>query len=99
MRQIILYISHQPPLAGHPKQRGMYDTIRKDFYWPKILQGLYHTVSDYKSFAKNEAFWKQEQHLQLFLATEPFQFSATDILGPLSELHKRNQYIFFINES
>lgn len=33
-RKHIVHLSHNPPIAGQPDERRMYDTLRSKFFWP-----------------------------------------------------------------
>jgi Integrase zinc binding domain len=37
----ILYLEHYPTAAGHPGSHRMFQTIRKTFFWPRIVEDVY----------------------------------------------------------
>lgn len=45
MRESKLHLSHYPSLAGHHGQRRIYETMHRDYYWPKMAQNVYHSLS------------------------------------------------------
>lgn len=59
---------------------------------------VYSTVAACESCVENSSNTKQKRHLQLFPSTDPLEFDATDILGPLSKTAQENQYVFIIME-
>lgn len=81
LRMRILYLAHYPPIAGHPGTRRMYDTLRRNFYWPHMANDVYTTVAQCASCVKNGSRHRDIRRLQLFLASGPLDFVAMDILG------------------
>lgn len=74
LRQRIPYNSHHSPFPIHPGQLRMYDTMRRDYYWPNIVQDEYHTVSDSHSCAKHGT---RQMHVQ----TPPSTISVNRTFG------------------
>lgn len=46
LRPRVLHHCHYFFLAGHHGERGMYDSIRMDLYWPDTASYIYKTVRD-----------------------------------------------------
>lgn len=40
LRQQSLNTLHHAPLSGRSKQHCMYDTMRRDYYWPNMARNL-----------------------------------------------------------
>lgn len=49
-RPIILYLAHHLTLAGSSGERRVYDTFRREFYWPKMSTDVYDTVLHCQKF-------------------------------------------------
>ena len=99
LRQRILKMAHYPRLAGHPGSRRMYDTLRRDFYWPNMANDVATLVRNCTSCAKVRGAKHSHQHfLKLFPAAGPLEYVAMDILGPLPKSAKGNQYILVITD-
>lgn len=97
-RQHKLYLSHHPPLEGHPNQRLMYDNVRWNYCWQSMAKDSYHTVSDCHSCARNGVLLRHKLHLQLFLATRPLEVFAMNISEPLPKTAKENKYVVLITD-
>lgn len=98
LRMRILYLTHYPPIAGHPGTRRMYDTHRQKIYWPHMANELYTTVAQCVSCVKNRNRLRHKRRLQLFMAVGPLDVVAMDILGPLLKTQQGNQYIVMITD-
>ena len=44
LKERVLHIHHYSRLAGHPGGRKLYQSIRKDMYWPALAVDCYTTV-------------------------------------------------------
>ena len=80
-------------------RRRMYDTLRRDFYWPNMANDVATVVRNCTSCAKVRGVKHSHQHfLKLFPAAGPLEYVAIDILGPLPKSAKGNQYILVITD-
>ena len=67
LKQRVLHIHHYSRLAGHPDGRKLYQSIRKDLYWPALAVDCYVTVKRCPTCAKNRIkLRKSVKELQLF---------------------------------
>ena len=83
LRERLVYRSHDPILQGHPRTIRMYDTLRRDFYWPMMFADIEHYVSKCTTCAHASGTTVRHQYpLQLFPATVPLQGVAIDLIGP-----------------
>lgn len=48
----ILYLTHYPALAEHPKEERMYERTGQNFYWPKMVNDAYTPVQNFCSWAQ-----------------------------------------------
>lgn len=55
-------------LESYFEQLSTYDKMGRDCCQQDMAQDVYHTVSDYRNLAMNEALLENEHHPQLFLA-------------------------------
>lgn len=51
----LLYGYHYSRIARHTTQGGMYDTMRREVYWPQMASDLYSTVINCHECARNRA--------------------------------------------
>ena len=93
LRRAILYHAHYPCTAGHPGARKMYDTLRRQYYWPHQATDVYVLVERCPECRKNRPSAKHQRELKLFPAAGPLEFIAMDILGPLPRSKKGNRFI------
>jgi len=84
LKQRLLHYQHHSVLVGHPGSRGMYNTLRRYVYWPKMVADVYKHVDQCPACAKNRlSERKHTTMMKLFTADEPFSGLAMDLLGPL----------------
>lgn len=69
LRHCLLNLSHDPSISGHPGQRCMYDTMRKDYFRPNMASNVYRTVNNCYSCAKTSTTITHKRYLKLFPAT------------------------------
>lgn len=97
MQRQVLKCFHYSLLAGHPGARRMYDSIRREFYWPHMANDVYQVVKESNSCARMRGTRHAHQkHLRLFPANGPLEFVAMDLLGPLPKTTKGNQNVLVI---
>ena len=83
LREQVLYISHYSKSAGHPGGARLYSTLRKTFYWPRMVFDAYNTVRNCVECAKRRIKLKRHRSfLKLFPAKCPGEHVAIDILEP-----------------
>jgi len=95
----VLYLSHYPLTAGHPKGSKMYDTMRRHYYWPNMANDVYQTVRDCRACAQTRGtFYKHQRPLRLFPAAGPLEFIAMDLLGPLTKTRRGHTDILVMTD-
>lgn len=92
----LLYLAFHPKQVGHPGERLMYDTMRREVYRPAMAYDDYTAVGDGCDCTINRAGLKRKLYLILLPSTGPLGFVITDILGPLSRTTTGNQFIAMI---
>lgn len=94
----ILYLVYHLPIVRHPRQRQMYDTLRRTTYWPHMASDVSITIVKCKSCARNRSCYHQKRPLQLFPASGPFHCTAIDILGLLPRTSQSTQCLSFMTD-
>lgn len=99
LKQRVLHIHHYARLAGHPGGRKLYQSIRKNMYWPALAVDCYATVRRCPTCAKNRIKLREHaQPLQLFPASGRLESVAIDALGELIKTARGNQYLLVISD-
>lgn len=82
LRELVLYLSYLKPIAGQAVLPWMYDTLLPTCHCTYMV-----------SCAQNKSPFKHKRHLRSFLAKEPLDFVAMDILDPLPKpLQEKNTF-------
>jgi hypothetical protein len=77
----------------------MFQTIRRSFFWPKMVEGVYETVRMCDTCARNRISERTHTNkLKLFPAKGPLEFMAMDILGPLPRTKHGNRFLLVISD-
>lgn len=77
----------------------MYYTMRRDFYFPRMVNYIYSTVSSCEFFIRMRVrHHKHLCHLKRFPATGPLYFVGIDILRPLTKAKDGNLYFVVITD-
>jgi transposase InsO family protein len=77
----------------------MFQTIRRTFFWPKMVEDIYETVRQCDACARNRiSERKHTKKLQLFPAKGPLESVAMDILGPLPRTKHGNRFLLAISD-
>lgn len=71
----------------------MYNTHRRDFFWPHMANYVQKAIVQWASCAQNKSRYRHKRRLQVFPASGPLDFVAMDILVPLPKIQQENQYI------
>ncbi len=99
LRQRVLYLAHDPMSQGHPGVTKMYDTLRKDFYWPLLFNDVEDYVSNCVSCAKTRGTVRKHQStLKLFPSHYPLQDVAMDLVGPFKKTRSGKKFILVITD-
>ena len=93
----MLWLKHNPTLAGHPRGRKLYTIIRRHFYWPVLATDCFATVPNCPECAPNRIKLRQNVgELTLFPANTPLESVYIDILGELVRTTRGNRYLLVI---
>jgi RNase H-like domain found in reverse transcriptase/Integrase zinc binding domain/Integrase core domain len=99
LRHRILHFEHFPRVAGHPGVTRMFRSIRRHYFWEHMASDVANTVNNCTVCAKNRiSERKRTSFLKLFPASEPLEYIAVDILGPLPKTEHGNQFLLVITD-
>ena len=99
LRGRLLDIAHNAPISAHPGRSRMYQTLRRDFYWPSMTVDIHFKVDNCASCARNRIKEQRNVYpMKLFPAEKPLDFVAMDILGPLPRTKHGKQFILVVTD-
>ena len=99
LRPRLLWLEHFPVVAAHPGVSKMYAAMRRRFYWRNMYKEVEETVRHCTVCSKNRVTErKRTSFLKLFPASEPLDFVAMDILGPLPKTEHGNRFLLVISD-
>lgn len=97
LRNSVIKLAHDQPLAGHLGVEKTKERILKAFYWP----GIFRNVSEYcascdtcQKVAKRSKV--KAPMINTPIISEPFSKISMDIVGPLDRTKKGNRFILTI---
>lgn len=82
LSQRILLLSDHPPNARHSAYFQTYDTLARDFYWPRMAADIELTFSKFQTSVRNTPRYRRKRTLQILFTTEFLNFIAMNILEP-----------------
>ena len=95
----VLRIAHNSIMAGHPGAQRLYKTLRKSFYWPRMIMDCYEHVRSCVSCSKKQLRTRTKTtFLKLFPPSRPLEFVGIDLLGPLPKTRRGNLYLLVITD-
>ena len=95
----VLRAEHSSPLAAHPGDSRMYQTLRDHYFWPSLAVDVFGWVAACLICAKNCLMGTQSTApMRLLRATEPVAALAIDLLRPLPRTPKGYECILVISD-
>lgn len=94
--QRLLMMSHYRPIAGHPSQCRMYETLRATFSWLLIAAKVDYIVQNCASCTRTNQNYRHRRNIQLFSAGGQLEFVAMVFVGPFPIAVQGNQHILVI---
>lgn len=79
----LYYHSHYPTMAGHLGEKGMHDSMQREYYWPHIAYDDYTTVGYCPKCVQNESSEKCRGISHLFSANGLLKVVAMNMLASL----------------
>ena len=99
LRQRALFLAHHTPVAGHPGITRQFYTMRQQFFWPSMAADIRNVSRNCHACAKERVKLRSHQApMKLFPATEPLEFVAIDILGPLPKAKDGSRYLLVMTD-
>ena len=99
LRARALYLAHYTPVAGHPGVSKQYYTMRRGMYWPNMVTDVRQCCHDCTACARERVKLRSHQApLKLFPPTQPLEFVAIDILGPLDRASTGHRFILVMTD-
>lgn len=92
------YLSHYLHLAGHPGERWMYNTVRREFYWLHMANNGYKTVFNGQELAQKHGV-KRRWVLLRFPTSGPVEFVVMAIIGPVPKMLKGNEFMLVMHRN
>lgn len=99
LRPMLLNLTHHWKTVGHPRQNGIYATLKNPFYWARMSEYVANTKKTFATFARNRIkMRKRTNPIKLFYVLEPLVSISADILGPLTKYKSGRLLFLVINE-
>lgn len=99
LRPRLLHLEHFPRVAGHPGVTRMFRSLRRHYFWEHMASDVANTVRNCTVCAKNRiSERKRTSFLKLFPASEPLEYVAVDILGPLPKTEHGNRFLLVMTD-
>ena len=97
LRGRLLHLEHFPPSVGHPGVTKMFRSMRSRFFWRSLYTDVAEVVRNCPVCSRNRIHErKRTSFLKLFPATEPLEYVAMDILGPLPKTEHGHRFLLVI---
>lgn len=96
-KEIILYMSHKHPLAGHFAKEATYNKILQTHYW----KGMKKDIEEYIKTCKQCQMRGDKggnEFLNPIKVTKVWEMIGMDFIGPIKRSRKGNKYILVITE-
>lgn len=94
LRQRVLYLAHDLPLAGHLGPQNTYDRITARFYWPGIKAQVQCYCTTCREYPLHQGHIPWGGTLQLMpIITVPFERVGIDIVGPLVQASTQHKFL------
>ena len=98
-QQVVFKHFHDIPSAGHLGPDKMISRIQRSFYWPAMKKSIveYRRKCD-KCAARKPSKQRNRAPLGQYLAGDPMERVAVDILGALPVTERGNRYILVLTD-
>jgi Integrase zinc binding domain len=97
LRPRLLHLEHFPRVAGHPGATCMFRSPRRHYFCEQMASDV--AVKNCTVCAKNSISERNRTNfLKLFPASEPLQYFAVDILGPIPKTEHGNRFLLLMTD-
>lgn len=97
LRPRILCLSHYQTSSRHPRERGIYDTLRLHFFWLHVASDVHKRVKDWHLCAQDGSQMKHKRKFQLFSTSGTLEFVVIEILAPLQRATAGKQDVVIVS--
>jgi hypothetical protein len=99
LRLFIMSMSHDNAMAAHFKNERFFGKVEKLFWWPKMRDDLvdWQTSCEVCQL-KDPSYSGRKGDYKSVVVTEPFSFTAMDLVGPLPMSRAGNRYILVFTD-
>lgn len=99
LRERLLTLAHYPKVAGHPGRDKLFATIRREYFWPGMSMDCSRLVQQCPSCARKRLKGQRRvSKMNLFPPSNPLEFVALDLLGPLPVTRQVNRFLLVIGD-
>lgn len=77
----MLDFTHSTVIAGSLGNRRMYESLRKEFYYPHMETNVFTVANDCTESTRMSIKFDCQRKLELFTPTSPLEFVAIDYFG------------------
>lgn len=99
LREDLLMMYHDAPMAGHPGQYKMHELITRDYWWPGVLRDVKRYVNGCSLCQANKPLHRPAK-IPLSphdVPSAPWEVVSMDIIGPLPESKGKNAILVFVD--
>ena len=100
MRKHIVYIAHKNKMLQHPGVEQLTETLKRSFWWPKMVDDVREIVRGCLSCARSKPGRPRDQGPAMAVIPEaPFTVVGADLAGPFppSTVHKYRYILTFVD--
>lgn len=90
---LLFLFDYRQTLADHLKGCRVYDTLKREGFWPNTSTALYSAVRRYPYYLRKRNEFKKQCQRQLFLPNGPLKVSVIYLLGQLPRTWLGNQFV------
>ena len=96
-KEVILYMMHSHPLAGHFGIEATYDKIKKRYYWKNMKDDVRRYIKSCDKCQRRGNLGEKDE-LYPIKIMGPWKKIGMDFVGPLERTRKGNKYILVITD-
>lgn len=91
-------LAHHSTIAGNSGKAQMRDSLRREYYWPKMSIYVYNTVQNCQDTPRMGKNLRHQCQLQLIPLSSPLELIEIDITGPIPRTQSGNQFMVIITD-
>lgn len=98
LRARLLQQTHHSIWEGHPEERRIYDSLRRDYNYPHIVKDVHKTALNSSQWPRMGTKLKHQGQLKLLPPVGSLKFLAIDLLWPLPRSKTGNQLVVIMTD-